>query len=99
MFASTYYFTILSLAGPIHAYPIVQATSWFTSLLSAVDDHDEIFGSPLCFDLVISVVLVLAGGVFAGLTIGLMGLDELHLRVLASSSDDQREKRNAQKSG
>ena len=33
------------------------------------------------------------------LTIGLMGLDELHLRVLASSSDDQREKRNAQKSG
>ncbi|KAF8798387.1 DUF21-domain-containing protein [Phlegmacium glaucopus] len=47
--------------------------------------------------LIISVFLVLAGGVFAGLTLGLMGLDELHLRVLATSSEDQREKRNAQK--
>ena len=68
--------------------------------------------------LIISVFLVLAGGVFAGwvgltvtnmmfdvnckanfyrLTLGLMGLDELHLRVLATSSEDLREKRNAQK--
>ena len=31
------------------------------------------------------------------LTLGLMGLDELHLRVLAASSDDIKEKRNAQK--
>ncbi|KIK46135.1 hypothetical protein CY34DRAFT_800846 [Suillus luteus UH-Slu-Lm8-n1] len=45
----------------------------------------------------ISAVLVLAGGVFAGLTLGLMGLDELHLRVLATSSEDMTEKRNAQK--
>jgi len=29
------------------------------------------------------------------LTLGLMGLDELHLRVLATSSDDEKEKRNA----
>jgi len=41
--------------------------------------------------------LVLAGGVFAGLTLGLMGLDELHLRVLATSSEDMTVKRNAQK--
>ncbi|KIM47333.1 hypothetical protein M413DRAFT_440774 [Hebeloma cylindrosporum] len=41
--------------------------------------------------------LVLAGGVFAGLTLGLMGLDELHLRVLATSSEDLKVKRNAQK--
>ncbi|PPQ98287.1 LOW QUALITY PROTEIN: hypothetical protein CVT26_013511 [Gymnopilus dilepis] len=46
---------------------------------------------------VISVLLVLAGGVFAGLTLGLMGLDALHLRVLATSSDDPKEKKNAQK--
>jgi metal transporter CNNM len=45
----------------------------------------------------ISTVLVFAGGVFAGLTLGLMGLDELHLRVLATSSEDLTEKRNAQK--
>lgn len=31
------------------------------------------------------------------LTLGLMGLDELHLRVLATSSEDVKEKRNAQK--
>jgi metal transporter CNNM len=45
----------------------------------------------------ISACLVLAGGVFAGLTLGLMGLEELHLRVLATSSDNPVEKRNAQK--
>lgn len=43
----------------------------------------------------ISVGLVLLGGVFAGLTLGLMGLDELHLRVLRSSSDDPKERQNA----
>lgn len=31
------------------------------------------------------------------LTLGLMGLDDLHLRVLATSSENPREKRNAQK--
>ena len=31
------------------------------------------------------------------LTLGLMGLDELHLRVLAASSEDVKERRNAQK--
>ncbi len=31
------------------------------------------------------------------LTLGLMGLDELHLRVLATSSDDPKEKQNAKK--
>ncbi|KIY43938.1 DUF21-domain-containing protein [Fistulina hepatica ATCC 64428] len=45
----------------------------------------------------ISVFLVLAGGVFAGLTLGLMGLDDLHLRVLSTSSDDLTEKQNARK--
>ncbi|EIW86153.1 DUF21-domain-containing protein [Coniophora puteana RWD-64-598 SS2] len=43
----------------------------------------------------VSVALVLAGGVFAGLTIGLMGLDELHLRVLVDSSEDEKERDNA----
>lgn len=34
---------------------------------------------------------------FLRLTLGLMGLDELHLRVLATSSDDPREQANAKK--
>lgn len=45
----------------------------------------------------ISIVLVLLGGIFAGLTLGLMGLDELNLRVLRSSSDDPKERSNAAK--
>ncbi|KAI9572515.1 hypothetical protein HD554DRAFT_2293048, partial [Boletus coccyginus] len=58
----------------------------------------EPVGSPeFVAKIAISAVLVLAGGVFAGLTLGLMGLDELHLRVLATSSDDVVEKKNAQK--
>ncbi|KAF5346076.1 hypothetical protein D9756_010834 [Leucocoprinus leucothites] len=55
-------------------------------------------GSPeFWLKLMISAGLVLAGGVFAGLTLGLMGLDELHLRVLATSSDEPKEKANARK--
>ncbi|KAN0101171.1 protein of unknown function DUF21 domain containing protein [Tylopilus felleus] len=58
----------------------------------------EPIGSPeFCAKIAISIALVLAGGVFAGLTLGLMGLDELHLRVLATSSDDLVERKNAQK--
>ncbi|KAG6333305.1 hypothetical protein ID866_5782 [Astraeus odoratus] len=59
---------------------------------------EEPIGSPaFWYKIAISMVLVLSGGVFAGLTLGLMGLDELHLRVLATSSDDVEEKENAQK--
>ncbi|KAG6333307.1 hypothetical protein ID866_5784 [Astraeus odoratus] len=55
-------------------------------------------GSPaFWYKIAISIVLVLAGGVFAGLTLGLMGLDELHLRVLATSSNNVVEKENARK--
>ncbi|KAG6865600.1 hypothetical protein C0991_001024 [Blastosporella zonata] len=53
-------------------------------------------GSPeFWYKIIVSGALVLAGGVFAGLTLGLMGLDELHLRVLATSSADPAEQRNA----
>ncbi|KAG7439957.1 DUF21-domain-containing protein [Guyanagaster necrorhizus] len=55
-------------------------------------------GSPeFWWKIIISSILVLMGGVFAGLTLGLMGLDELHLRVLATSSENPVEKKNAKK--
>ncbi|OCH94191.1 DUF21-domain-containing protein [Obba rivulosa] len=74
----------------------VVATS--PSLLSTAPHHGEPVGSEtFWYKLVISIGLVLAGGVFAGLTLGLMGLDPLHLRVLAASSDDPKERKNAQK--
>ncbi|KAH9927409.1 uncharacterized protein BXZ73DRAFT_48824 [Epithele typhae] len=62
------------------------------------DEHGEEPGSPeFWYKLVVSIGLVLAGGVFAGLTLGLMGLDELHLRVLSASSENPKERKNAQK--
>ncbi|KAJ3980264.1 DUF21-domain-containing protein [Lentinula detonsa] len=51
----------------------------------------------LCIKLLVSIILVLLGGLFAGLTLGLMGLDELHLRVLAAASDNPKEKEDARK--
>lgn len=60
-------------------------------------DYPE-WGTPdFYFHVGISIALVLLGGIFAGLTLGLMGLDELHLRVLRASSDDPQERANAAK--
>lgn len=39
-----------------------------------------------------SMFLVLAGGVFAGLTLGLMGQDEVYLKVIATSGEPQERK-------
>lgn len=84
----------------------------------------EELGSPEFWcKMVVSILLVLLGGIFAGyvhfffsrvvkgkevhvdnhslspcdvrLTLGLMGLDELHLRVLSTSSEDATERKNA----
>ncbi|GAA5825804.1 hypothetical protein JCM3770_002110 [Rhodotorula araucariae] len=44
----------------------------------------------------LSVVLVLLGGIFAGLTLGLMGLDLVNLQVLATSGE-AKERRDAAK--
>ncbi|SCV01964.1 LAMI_0G14906g1_1 [Lachancea mirantina] len=42
--------------------------------------------------LIISVVLVLLGGVFAGLTLGLMGQDEVYLKVISTSGTAHEQK-------
>jgi len=60
-------------------------------------EHAEIGSSTFWWKLAISVCLILSGGAFAGLTLGLMGLDELHLRVLSVSSDSPKERENALK--
>ncbi|KAJ6570875.1 hypothetical protein DFH09DRAFT_1153268 [Mycena vulgaris] len=62
-----------------------------------VHEHPERWSPEFWEKIGMSMVLVLLGGVFAGLTLGLMGLDELHLRVLATSSADPIEQRNAKK--
>ncbi|KII86274.1 hypothetical protein PLICRDRAFT_177845 [Plicaturopsis crispa FD-325 SS-3] len=78
----------LAYASPfVHNSAIVE---------TAVKHGGEPVGSPaFWYKIAVSIVLVLVGGAFAGLTLGLMGLEELHLRVLATSSDDPKEKKDA----
>ncbi|KAJ7252042.1 hypothetical protein C8J57DRAFT_1077753 [Mycena rebaudengoi] len=59
--------------------------------------HPELWSEEFWIKIGLSMLLVLAGGLFAGLTLGLMGLDQLHLRVLATSSEDPSERENARK--
>ncbi|EEB08939.2 morphology protein [Schizosaccharomyces japonicus yFS275] len=54
------------------------------SVLPALPNVSEYMGR-----LLVSVFLILLGGVFAGLTIALMGVDDLHLEVLARSGDEK----------
>ncbi|CAL1696840.1 unnamed protein product [Somion occarium] len=85
--------------------PVLLSAVRFSQSYPCSDINAEIPGregkppdsSTFWYKMFFSVGLVLAGGVFAGLTLGLMGLDELHLRVLATSSDDPTERKNASK--
>lgn len=82
------YSVVLLLSRAVFASPLFTTTKEHRQLPEP--------GSPeFWYRILISAVLVLAGGVFAGLTLGLMGLDELHLRVLATSSSDPEEQQNA----
>ncbi|KAF1998491.1 DUF21-domain-containing protein [Amniculicola lignicola CBS 123094] len=60
------------------------------------DDHIPAGDPQLWVYLSVAMVLVLLGGVFAGLTIALMGQDEIYLQVLAESGEAS-ERRNAKK--
>ncbi|KAJ6471635.1 hypothetical protein C8R47DRAFT_746050 [Mycena vitilis] len=67
----------------------------FLTAKAAMEHPTQLWSFAFWQKIALSMFLVLAGGVFAGLTLGLMGLDELHLRVLATASDDLTEQRNA----
>ncbi|KAI1301038.1 hypothetical protein F5Y03DRAFT_362767 [Xylaria venustula] len=59
------------------------------------DHHDnapEAEGSALWVLYVVSMVLVLLGGAFAGLTIALMGQDEIYLRVISLDHEESQHK-------
>ncbi|KAI1427891.1 hypothetical protein F5Y12DRAFT_125663 [Xylaria sp. FL1777] len=59
------------------------------------DHHDnvpEAEGSALWVLYVVSMVLVLLGGAFAGLTIALMGQDEIYLRVISLDHEEPQHK-------
>ncbi|KAL0570410.1 hypothetical protein V5O48_011545 [Marasmius crinis-equi] len=70
---------------------------WFQLLLLSPNSPPGYHDVEFWCKILISVGLVLLAGVFAGLTLALMGLDSLHLRVLSVSSESVKERRNAQK--
>ncbi|KAI1766976.1 DUF21-domain-containing protein [Hypoxylon sp. FL1150] len=56
------------------------------------DDAPEAEGGALWVLYVVSMVLVLLGGAFAGLTIALMGQDEIYLQVISLDSEEPQRK-------
>ncbi|KAL6709812.1 cell agglutination protein Mam3 [Coniothyrium glycines] len=91
----------LPLVGLFHAFaPMVKALP-VAGIIHALHGGAEPEPLPandasLWLYLGIAIALVLAGGVFAGLTIALMGQDEIYLQVLAQSGEAH-ERKNAKK--
>ncbi|WVQ81861.1 hypothetical protein IAT38_003988 [Cryptococcus sp. DSM 104549] len=89
--------TLISLTKLVHLIPR-SSSQWTTLDASAPIEPEDPPDSPIFWwKLGLSMVLVLAGGVFAGLTLALMGSDDLNLRVLATSSSDPKERKAAGK--
>ncbi|KAL1649538.1 cell agglutination protein Mam3 [Diplodia intermedia] len=81
---------LLSAVG--HAAPLRQHMP--VAVLADEDLPKDPADASLWIYLSVAVALVLLGGVFAGLTIALMGQDEIYLQVLAASGDGA-ERKNA----
>lgn len=81
-------FTNIVKSLPIHS--IVHASSNETA--TTAHKVPQLTPEEFYANLLTSVFLVLAGGVFAGLTLGLMGQDEVYLKVIATSGEPNERK-------
>ncbi|WWC71592.1 uncharacterized protein I206_105550 [Kwoniella pini CBS 10737] len=88
--------TLLSLTRLLHAIP-KRSEEWVIAASKPIEPEDPPDSPAFWWKLGLSVVFVLSGGVFAGLTLALMGSDDLNLRVLATSSSEPRERKAASK--
>ncbi|ODN82343.1 hemolysin [Cryptococcus wingfieldii CBS 7118] len=89
--------TLLSLSKLVGLVPRA-AQQWSAASGNAPIEPEDPPDSPVFWwKLGLSAVLVLAGGCFAGLTLALMGSDDLNLRVLSTSSTDPKERQAANK--
>lgn len=90
--------TLLSLTKLVQLVPrSAQQWSSFGAATPPIEPEDPPDSPKFWWKLGLSVVLVLAGGVFAGLTLALMGSDDLNLRVLSTSSCNPKERKAANK--
>ncbi|GJN91092.1 hypothetical protein Rhopal_004109-T1 [Rhodotorula paludigena] len=88
---------VRSYAAPTAAMLLSRGVSDYGAGLPGSEPPETEPGSAAFYwKLGLSVVLVLLGGVFAGLTLGLMGLDLVNLQVLSTSGDED-ERRDAPK--
>lgn len=86
--------SVVLAARPIVGIPIAAASSAQVGTLGHGGDQPAVPRTPLklFLDLCSIAALVLLGGVFAGLTLGLMGLDMVNLQVLSSSGTEMEQK-------
>ncbi|RMD43429.1 hypothetical protein DV735_g1785, partial [Chaetothyriales sp. CBS 134920] len=78
--------SVTTAAAPLGNVP------WFSTRESEDEDLPDLDDASLWLYLGIAAVLVLLGGAFAGLTIALMGQDEVHLQVIRESGDGAEKK-------
>lgn len=85
------------LLTKVIALPLTSSSSDFTTSRHHSGDGDELPRTTgrLILDLLNIAGLVLLGGVFAGLTLALMGLDQVNLQVLSTSGTDDEKIRAA----
>ncbi|POY71912.1 hypothetical protein BMF94_5069 [Rhodotorula taiwanensis] len=79
-------------AAPTAAAVLFGLNDDSTGILKHDEPDTPPGSSAFWWKLGLSAVLVLLGGVFAGLTLGLMGLDLVNLQVLSTSGDEQEQK-------
>lgn len=73
-------------------YSTVAAAPASVRVRDLHDDEPEAEGSALWVLYIVSIVLVLLGGAFAGLTIALMGQDSIYLQVISQDREEPQRK-------
>lgn len=85
---------VLSAPFPFASSPSLSASDSTASSRHRHEEDDPVSDNPLklTLDILTIAALVVLGGIFAGLTLGLMGLDMVNLQVLASSGSEKERK-------
>lgn len=88
-------FRVLTAEPDVHGEPVGSQRFWWKIAVSAVFVLLGGVFAGYVSDVTISYEDIPFIETGIRLTLGLMGLDELHLRVLSTSSDDEKTKKNA----
>ncbi|CAI4802705.1 CNT_collapsed_G0049410.mRNA.1.CDS.1 [Saccharomyces cerevisiae] len=76
----------------IYSLPLLSGSHVLNSRDVADSGHSVGDEASVTTYYIISIILVLLGGVFAGLTLGLMGQDEVYLKVISTSGSNSEKK-------